>query len=156
MEARGFLATGSCLLKDTQGDGCQCHRESAPTAPPLPSCGDLGFGRNNDIFPGDIELDYFKTGKPPGFFKLFSTWVWKILFPDRKFDSHFIKSMRTWLNCIITTHKRALSRNGLFQCCPLQHEENSTLVFKHSCYMTLSNLVDFIFLRQLFGSCLEA
>lgn len=25
MEARGLLATGLPLLKDTQGDGCQCH-----------------------------------------------------------------------------------------------------------------------------------
>lgn len=40
MEARGFLATGSPLLKDTEGDGCQCHREAVPTALHFPACGD--------------------------------------------------------------------------------------------------------------------
>ena len=127
---------------------------------PLPGMWKLaqGFGqekKKKDTFPCDIELEFFKTGKPPRFFKLFSTRVWKILFPDRKFDSHFIKSTETWLNCIIAAHKRALSRNGLFQSCPLQREQNSTLVFKHSCYTMLSNLVDFIFLRPLFESFLE-
>lgn len=82
-----------------------------------------------------------KTGKVPEFFKLFSTRVWKILFPDRKFDSHSTKSMGTWLNCIITPHKRALRRIAVFQSCPLQHEQNSTLVFKCSSYTMLSNVV---------------
>lgn len=45
------------------------------------------------MFPHHVEPEFVKTGKPLGFFKLFSTWVWKILFPDRKFDSHFTKSM---------------------------------------------------------------
>ena len=67
---------------------------------PLPGMWKLaqGFGqekKKKDTFPCDIELEFFKTGKPPRFFKLFSTRVWKILFPDRKFDSHFIKSTET-------------------------------------------------------------
>lgn len=84
-----------------------------------------------DTFPCHTESEFLKAGKPPGFFKLFSTWVWKILFPDRKFDSHFTKSMGTWLNCIIASHKRTLSRNRVLQSCLLQYEQNRMLVFKH-------------------------
>lgn len=117
---------------------------------------DIGLWAKNYTFPCHIEPDFVRTGKLLGFFKLFSTRVWKILFPNRKFDSHFTKSIGTWSNCIIATHKRTLSSNGLFQPCPLQLEQNSTLVFRHSCYTMLSNLVDFIFLRPLFESCSEA
>lgn len=113
-------------------------------------------GQKNDTFSCHVESEFLKTGKKPGFFKWFSTWVWKILFPDRKFDSHFTKSMGTWLDCISPTHKRAMSREGLFQSRPLQYKQNSILVFRHSCYTMLSNLVDFIFLRPLFASCSEA
>lgn len=151
----------SPMLKGTQGDGHPCHQEAATIELHLLACGDWHRAqgikkKKNDTFPCDIELEFLKAGKPLGFFKLFSTRVWKILFPDRKFDSHFTKSAGTWLNCIITTHKRALSRNSLFQSCPLQQEQNSTLVFRHSRYTMLSNSVDFIFLRPLFGSCSEA
>lgn len=117
---------------------------------------DLGLWAKNDTFLCHTESEFLKTGKPPGFFKLFSMQVWKILFPDKNFDSHFTKNMGTWLNCFIITYKRALSRNSPFQFCPLQHKQNSMLVFRHSCYTMLSNLVDFIFLRPLFGRCSEA
>lgn len=90
-----------------------------------------------DTFPCHTEPEFLKTGKPPGLFKLFSTWVWKILFPDRKFDSHFTKSMGTWLNCIIASHKRTLRRNCISRSCPVPVWAES-----HACFQTPRLLIE--------------
>lgn len=121
------------LLRVTLGGGHWCHQEAATHWVPSPSIWRVAqeLWAKLDTFPCHTESEFLKTGKPPGFFKWFSTWVWKILFPDRKFDSHFTKSMGTWLNCIIAPYKRTLRRNCVFQACLHQYEQNCMLVFKH-------------------------
>ena len=90
-------------------------RKRPPTELHLLACGDWlrAIGKKLHV-PWSYRARIRENWQATGVFKLFSTWVWKILFPDRKFDSHFTKSMGTWLNCIISTYKRALSRNSLF------------------------------------------
>lgn len=91
-------------------------------------------------------------GKPPGFFKLLLIWLWKTLFFWQKIGFTLPKEHRVWWNCITASHKRTLGWCCLFQFCPLQREQNSMLVLRHSCYTMLSNLVDLILLRPLFGA----
>lgn len=74
--------------------------------------GGIRLWAKRDMYLCHIESESLKTSNHPGFFKLFSTQVWNIIFPNRQFQSHFTESMGTWLNCKIPSPKRALSRNG--------------------------------------------